>query len=62
MWGGEWGFWPEHPVDASRQIGRYAAAEDAARYGGAWWAWKQACGDPHVVNQPGGQPAPVSGA
>ena len=31
VWGGEWGFWPEHPVDASDKIERYAAAEDAAR-------------------------------
>ena len=31
-----------------------------AFYGGAWWDWKQACGNPHVVNQPGGQPVPVS--
>ena len=60
VWGGEWGFWPEHPVQASEQIERYAAAEDAARYGGAWWDWKQACGNPHVVNQPGGEPAAVS--
>ncbi len=62
VWGGEWGFWPEHPVDASRKIERYAAAEDAGQYGGAWWDWKQACGDPHVVNQPGGQPSAVSGS
>ena len=62
VWGGEWGFWPEHPVDASRKIKRYAAAEDAGQYGGAWWDWKQACGDPHVVNQPGGQPSAVSGS
>ena len=62
VWGGEWGFWPEHPVDASDKIERYAAAEDAARWGGAWWDWKQACGDPHVVNRPGGEPNPVSGS
>jgi endoglycosylceramidase len=62
VWGGEWGFWPEHPVEASREIRRYAAAEDAARYGGAWWDWKQACGDPHVVDRPGGRPAAVSGS
>ena len=62
VWGGEWGFWPEHPADASREIQRYAAAEDSAQYGGAWWDWKQACGDPHVVNQPGGTPSPVSGS
>ncbi|MGY2701026.1 glycoside hydrolase family 5 protein [Nocardioides sp. HB32] len=60
VWGGEWGFWPEHPADASDKIERYAAAEDSAGYGGAWWDWKQACGDPHVVNQPGGEPAAVS--
>ena len=60
VWGGEWGFWPEHPADASDTIERYAAMEDYTRYGGAWWDWKQACGDPHVVNQPGGQPAAVS--
>ena len=62
VWGGEWGFWPEHPVDASDKIQRYAAAEDAAQYGGAWWDWKQACGDPHVVDRPGGQPSAVSGS
>jgi endoglycosylceramidase len=62
VWGGEWGFWPERPAEASEEIERYAAAEDAARYGGAWWDWKQACGDPHVVNQPGGQPSAVSGS
>lgn len=62
VWGGEYGFWPEQPVDASAEIERYARAEDARGYGGAWWDWKQACGDPHVVNQPGGQPNPVSGS
>ncbi|MGB0101811.1 MAG: cellulase family glycosylhydrolase [Nocardioides sp.] len=62
VWGGEWGFWPERPVDASDRIERYAAAEDSARWGGAWWSWKQACGDPHVVNRPGGAPDPVSGS
>ena len=62
VWGGEWGFWPDRPVEASDKIERYAAAEDAARYGGAWWDWKQACGDPHVVNRPGGQPSAVSGS
>lgn len=62
VWGGEWGFWPEHPVDASDKVERYAAAEDRYRWGGAWWSWKQACGDPHVVPQPGAEPNPVSGS
>jgi len=60
VWSGEWGFFPDQPADATDKIDRYAATEDAFGYGGAWWDWKQACGDPHVVNQPGGQPAAVS--
>lgn len=62
VWSGEWGFWPERPVDASDKIERYAAHEDRYGYGGAWWSWKQACGDPHVVPEPGAQPNPVSGS
>lgn len=60
VWSGEWGFWPDQPVDASDEIERYAAAEDRYGYGGAWWDWKQACGDPHMTGHPGGEPAPVS--
>ncbi|MBZ5738021.1 glycoside hydrolase family 5 protein [Nocardioides mangrovi] len=60
VWGGEYGFWPTDPADAADTLDRYAAAEDAHLYGGAWWDWKQACGNPHVVHQPGGEPDPVS--
>jgi endoglycosylceramidase len=60
VWGGEYGFWPTDPADSADTLDRYAAAEDAHRYGGAWWDWKQACGNPHVVHQPGGDPDPVS--
>ena len=60
VWGGEWGFWPDRPADASDTIERYAAAEDSYAWGGAWWDWKQACGDPHVVDRPGGEPAAIS--
>ncbi|WP_395690187.1 glycoside hydrolase family 5 protein [Nocardioides sp.] len=60
VWGGEWGFWPEHPADDADKVRRYAAAEDRWGYGGAWWDWKQACGDPHMIPAPGGQPAAVS--
>jgi endoglycosylceramidase len=64
LWSGEWGFFPATPQDAADKIERYAAAEDAAAStgvaGGAWWSWKQACGDPHVVHQPGGEPDAVS--
>jgi endoglycosylceramidase len=60
FWSGEWGFFPGEPSEAAGQIERYAAAEDRYGVGGAWWSWKQACGDPHVVSRPGGEPAAVS--
>jgi endoglycosylceramidase len=60
VWSGEWGFFPGQPQEAADRIERYAAAEDSLAVGGAWWSWKQACGDPHVVNRPGGDPAAVS--
>src|SRR5256885_2605293 len=35
--------------------------EDAHRWGGAWWDWKQACGDPHMFgNGDDTTPEPVS--
>ena len=60
VWSGEWGFFPSAPSEAADQIRRYAAAEDRYGYGGAWWSWKQACGDPHVIHRPGGAPEAVS--
>ena len=52
FWSGEWG-WFGDPLDARDRLERYAREEDARRLGGAWWSWKQACGDPHVVGYPG---------
>ena len=52
LWSGEWG-WFGDPLDARARLERYLAQEDARRLGGAWWVWKQACGDPHVVGYPG---------
>ena len=52
LWSGEWGWFGE-PEDARSRLERYIAQEDARRLGGAWWVWKQACGDPHVVGYPG---------
>ena len=45
LWSGEYGFWgdQEHRV---QMLTRYAALEDEYRIGGAYWVWKQACGDP----------------
>ncbi|MCU1371800.1 MAG: putative glycosidase [Ilumatobacteraceae bacterium] len=47
-WGGEYGFWDTSP-ETLEKAGRYAADEDAHRWGGAWWQWRQSCGDPHAV-------------
>lgn len=55
LWVGEWGWFGAGPADGPK-VARYAAAEDAQRIGGAWWVWKQACGDPHSI----GSEAPAS--
>ena len=52
LWSGEWG-WFGSPEDDLGKLERYAAQEDAALAGGAWWVWRQPCGDPHVVGFPG---------
>ena len=52
LWSGEWGWFGE-PEDTRSRLERYIAQEDARRLGGAWWVWRQACGDPHVVGYPG---------
>ncbi|GAA0940118.1 hypothetical protein GCM10009550_09270 [Actinocorallia libanotica] len=45
LWSGEWGFWGGL-LEIRDRVRRYARAEDAHRIGGAFWVWKQACGDP----------------
>lgn len=52
-WGGEYGFWDTEPETLAKAR-RYAADEDAHRWGGAWWQWRQSCGDPHHVQWDGG--------
>ncbi len=49
LWSGEWGWYGDPAVDGPRAR-RYAEAEHAARIGGAWWVWEQACGDPHQLD------------
>ncbi|HET8929295.1 MAG TPA: cellulase family glycosylhydrolase [Acidimicrobiales bacterium] len=48
VWIGEYGFWNTSP-DTLAKVRRYAANEDAKIQGGAWWQWRQSCGDPHSV-------------
>lgn len=42
-WSGEFGFWGDGLVDKAT---RFATAQDAHAQGGAYWVWRQACGDP----------------
>jgi endoglycosylceramidase len=47
-WIGEYGYWnTEHTT--LETIRRHARSDDALRLGGAWWQWRQSCGDPHAV-------------
>jgi hypothetical protein len=45
VWSGEYGFWGGTDTRVAK-LTRYAALEDEYRIGGAYWVWKQACGDP----------------
>lgn len=47
-WGGEYGFW-DTSASTLAKARRYAADEDRRQWGGAWWQWRQSCGDPHAV-------------
>lgn len=51
LWIGEYGWWGTD-ADSMAMLRRYAAAEDKAIAGSAWWQWRQACGDPHSLNNP----------
>jgi endoglycosylceramidase len=55
FWSGEWGWFGDPATDASK-VAEYARQEDGHLVGGAWWQWKQACGDPHSIGVPGGHP------
>ena len=60
VWSGEWG-WFGDPAGDEPSIREYARQEDAHRWGGAWWDWKQACGDPHqFADGDSTQPAAIS--
>lgn len=45
VWSGEWGYWGE-ALSVRAKVRRYSEQEDAHLIGGAFWVWKQACGDP----------------
>lgn len=51
LWSGEWGWFGTPQADLPK-LERYAREEDRRRVGGAWWVWRQACGDPHLAGAP----------
>lgn len=51
-WIGEYGFWDTGATTLAK-VRRYAADEDHNLLGGAWWQWRQSCGDPHAVQWQG---------
>lgn len=53
FWSGEWG-WFGDPENNDAKLREYARFEDEYLIGGAWWVWRQACGDPHSLNESGG--------
>ncbi|MEV4372821.1 cellulase family glycosylhydrolase [Nonomuraea sp. NPDC049637] len=46
LWSGEWGWFGD---PAAAPIARYTDQEDRHRIGGAFWVWKQSCGDAHAT-------------
>jgi len=56
FWVGEYGWFGDGAEDAP-SVARFAEAQDQHLVGGAWWQWKQACGDPHSVGKRDGNPA-----
>jgi endoglycosylceramidase len=58
-WSGEWGWFGDPAADGTK-VREYGLQEDAHLAGGAWWSWKQACGDPHVVGARGASPSGIS--
>ncbi len=59
FWGGEWGWFGDPQRDAD-EVARFAQLQDEYAVGGAWWSWRQACGDPHQIRAPGRRPARIS--
>lgn len=54
-WIGEYGWW-DTGEESLEELRRHAAAEDANLVGGAWWQWRQSCGDPHSIGTYGNVP------
>ena len=57
LWIGEYGFWSIDP-EVLAVAERFAADEDLNALGGAWWQWRQPCGDPHSLHRVNGEWVP----
>jgi endoglycosylceramidase len=55
LWIGEYGVWSTDD-EALDVLTRFAAAEDEHLAGSAEWQWRQRCGDPHSIGNPGTVP------
>jgi hypothetical protein len=51
VWIGEWG-WFGRPSSYAAKIAAYARAQDRRRWGGVWWQWNTACGNPGNFSGP----------
>lgn len=54
VWIGEYGYF-RRDDDTASWSRRFAADQDRLVWGGAWWQWRQGCGDPHSIGW--GEPA-----
>ncbi len=60
FWVGEWGWYSADARDDYASIRDFAAHEDEALVGDAWWQWRQRCGDPHEFGEPGAEGRPIA--
>jgi endoglycosylceramidase len=57
VWVGEQGWW-DVSDESLAEVRRAAASQDRLVLGGAWWQWRQPCGDPHSIDVGGWDDGP----
>ncbi len=58
FWSGEWNFGELTEQGDVERVAEYGRTEDRYLVGGAFWQWRFACGDPHMIQKFGGTPPP----
>ncbi len=56
FWSGEWNFGELTREGDPERVAEYGRTEDAYLVGGAFWQWRFACGDPHMIEKFGAPP------